>query len=106
MKKQRSKPSKNCTCGNQRRDNEMCENCSKYKMVFLLRDQKSGFKVTAPDGSMVNPSFWSFLKEDRRPLEKLLSNMLQRAKRMPEYLESRFVDIYHRNGNLIERHRI
>ncbi len=96
-------PKQLCTCGNNRKNNESCNNCSQYKMVFLLRDKQSPFKIRGTAGKEVNPAFWSFLKEDKRPRSVIIKNMVSRAKRMPQWNASNYLMIYERNGNLIEK---
>ncbi|MFC4219037.1 hypothetical protein [Flagellimonas marina] len=102
MNRSTKKPSKRCTCGNQKRDHESCPNCSRYKMVFLLRDPNSPYKVRDPKGNLVNPVFWSFLKEDKKPLEAIKKNMLERARKRPIFNHCNKIGLYDRMGNQLE----
>jgi len=96
-------PKNKCTCGANRRQHEMCPNCSQYKMVFLLKDPKSHLKISNTSGTLVNPARWSFIKEDHRPVAVIKKNMLQRLKKMTEYNQSRYIGFYHRSTGLIEK---
>ena len=75
-------------------------------MVFLLRDRSSPFKIGDASGNLVNPAFWSFLKEDKRPLATIIKNMVNRAKQMPQWNASNYLIIYDRAGNEVENIKI
>ncbi|MEM1339845.1 MAG: hypothetical protein AAF634_05050 [Bacteroidota bacterium] len=72
-------------------------------MVFLLRDRKSIYKIKDTAGRDINPVFWSFLKEDKRPRSVIIKNMVARARQMRQWNASNYLMIYDRSGNLVEK---
>jgi len=107
QQKQKSKKSKKyCKCELQRWDHEPCPNCSKYKLVFLLKDTNSPCKITDGQGKKVNPAKWSFLKEDKKPATQLFTMMIKRVRKSTEYAESRLIRLYDRAGNQVDEHKV
>lgn len=92
-------PKKKCTCA-LKKSTQSCPNCSSYKIVFLLKNTSAHLKNTNASGDRINPVWWSFLKDEKKPLKELFGKMLDRARKStPElYNGSNCIFFYHRNG--------
>lgn len=85
-----------CTCGTNAK--HFCNNCSKYKMVFLLKNKfKSEF--TAKD--LV---WYSFLSKDHYSLQRIYSNMLRRYAQSQYCNKVNVIQIRdNKTGNLLQQ---
>jgi uncharacterized membrane protein YvbJ len=88
-----------CTCGNVN-ISQSCNNCSQYKIVFLLKNGNDQLKITDASGKKVNPVYWSFIKEEKKTQKELFASMIARARKNDPHLlqASNVVYFYHRNG--------
>lgn len=64
-----------CRCG-QKNDNGSCKNCSRVKMVPLLHGPD--LKKTDANGKKVNPVYYSFIKNNNQPVDKICNGMYRR----------------------------
>lgn len=64
-----------CRCGHAN-DNGTCKNCSRVKMVPLLNSPD--LKKTDATGKKVNPVYYSFIKNNNQPVEKICNAMHRR----------------------------
>jgi hypothetical protein len=93
---------KKCNCG-QKNSNGSCRNCSKIKMIPLLKDDE--YKINHHSGKLINPVFYSFLKQNAKANKIIISGMLTRFQKLPIYNHSRFLDFYdNQTKTLIYRH--
>ena len=79
--------SKRCSCGP--KNKIFCVQCSRLKMVILLKNRNNHLKIVTNSGRMINPVWYSILSKDNKPLESLINKMISR------YEES----IYHGKAN-------
>lgn len=61
-----------CRCG-QKQTKGICRNCSRVKMVVLL---KHGYSVYKENGN--NPVRYNFVKTNRQPTERIITDMVRR----------------------------
>ena len=97
--KQKSKK-KRCKCGKSN-VSQSCKYCSRYKLVFCLKNNNDHLKNTLPNGKKVNPVWWSFLNEEKKPLNELFYSMVERAQLdIPNIFQAtRIIHFYERNGS-------
>lgn len=57
---------------------KICKECSRIKMVFLLKNGCDDLKDTMPNGKKVNPVRYSYVSKNRKPTEAIVSGMLKR----------------------------
>lgn len=89
---------KRCTCTLEK-GTKACINCSRYKLVFLLKHGSDHLKKIDASGKASNPAIWSFIKEDHYPPHKIFKNMLLRFRNSAEYQHSNVIYFYERNGS-------
>lgn len=61
----------NCALGNK----IFCKNCSKVKMVILLKNGYDCFKIETPSGFLANPAWYSVLKYNNRSVYQIAEKM-------------------------------
>lgn len=65
-----------CNCG---ADNKItCPNCSKIKMVLLLRHGNNHLKHRQANNKYVNPVWYNHLSKNRKPINTLVNSMYRR----------------------------
>ncbi|RRO19668.1 hypothetical protein [Flavobacteriaceae bacterium 14752] len=94
---------KKCICG-EKNSNGSCKNCSKIKMIPLLKNDE--FKINhSGTGKLINPVFYSYLKQNHKSNEVIITGMLNRFQKQPIYKASRYIDFYdNQTKTLIHRH--
>ncbi|MCD8435852.1 hypothetical protein LNJ03_11165 [Tenacibaculum dicentrarchi] len=74
-----------CTCGMNK--SRTCPTCSVLKMVILLKNKQQHLKNVGPEGKLVNPVWYNYLKSNGKSVDELISIMKRR------FLNSKFVDV-------------
>ena len=64
-----------CNCGTNRK--VMCSNCSRIRMVILLKKGNTSLKYKSNNG-YINPVWYSFLSKNSKPETKIISSMQER----------------------------
>lgn len=70
-----TKNKKRCGCELRRSYGRSCRNCSKYKLVFLLKKNQDHLKENG-----FNPVRWCFLRENAKPHTNVQNSMVRRLK--------------------------
>ena len=90
------KSTKRCRCDLKKNMGQGCENCSRYKMVFLLKNSHCHLKVINKGGRICNPARWCFLKQNNRPITTVFEQMLKRFEKSELYHGSNIIVLYER----------
>lgn len=76
----------------------VCRNCSRIKMVVLLKNGWDQFKISTPTGKKVNPVYYNFYKHNRKPPEEIIKKMVERfLKNGAEKIATRKLHFYENN---------
>lgn len=65
-----------CKCG--ANSNVACKNCSVIKMVILIDNQYGEYRSIGKDGKRYNDVWYSILKQNNRPINKIIEGMIRR----------------------------
>lgn len=85
-----------CKCG--KGGKMYCRNCSKVRMVILLKNGYDEMKITASNGNEYNPVWYSFLKYNRYDIYRIAEKMEQNFNKS-RYKEATNVLQFYINGN-------
>ncbi len=73
-----------CECNNK----VTCPNCSKIKMVILLKYDCKHLKLVGYNGRLINPVWYSHLSKNNKPKDKIIDPMIARFKKCLTYNNS------------------
>lgn len=90
------KNSKNCTCG--RSQKVYCPQCSKVRMVILLKNGFDHHKKKVGNREY-NPVWYSFLKYNPKDVHAIAKKMEENLRKHPEYSQAANVLQFYINGN-------
>lgn len=98
------KSTKKCNCG--ANSKIFCKNCSKIKMVILLKSGNNHLKLKGSNGRNYNPSWYSHLSKNNKPTTAITSGMLRRFHKSNYANCTNKVQFYNNiTKTLIEEHR-
>ena len=90
------KQSNKCTCG---LGNKMyCKNCSKVRVVILLKNGHDQLKVRRGNGEEFNPVWYSFLKYNRYDVYRIAEKIEENVRKHPQYSTAANVLQFYING--------
>lgn len=97
---------KKCNCGNGYK--LTCSNCSKVKMVILLKNKFKYLKISGAKGEKkVNPVWYSHLSKNNKSENTLINAMYRRFQKSEYADKANVVDFYsNTTGDLIKRIRL
>lgn len=90
------KEQKKCTCG--LGNKKYCRNCSKVRMVILLKNGHEELKVLSTNGNEYNPVWYSYLKYNRYDVYRIAKKMEENL-RKSRYAAAANVLQFYINGN-------
>lgn len=91
------KESTKCTCG--LKNKTYCPNCSRVRMVILLKNGHDNLKTRTSDGREYNPVWYSFLKYNNYDLYRIAEKMEANVKKHPEFKTAANVLQFYINKN-------
>lgn len=86
-----------CNCG--LRNSTYCPNCSRVRMVILLKNGNENLKNTKPNGQEYNPVWYSFLKYNNYDVYRIAEKMEQNLRKHPVFAGAANVLQFYINGN-------
>lgn len=78
-----NRSSKKCVCG--RRNSEYCPKCSDVKAAILLKNGCDHLKIRMRNGKLINPVWYSYLKQNGKPLKKQVDDMFERIRKHHDF---------------------
>lgn len=97
-----------CTCGNALP--VTCPRCSVLKMCIMLKHGQDHLKNSSQSGAKFNPVWFSAIKYNRLPLQKIKDKMVNAFLKQPKYSNSANCLLFYTNNNGIstfyEKHNL
>ncbi|MBE7649251.1 hypothetical protein [Tenacibaculum finnmarkense] len=95
---------KTCTCGSEQ--SSTCRNCSAIKMVIMLKNNQNHLKKLGPNGKLISPVWYSYVKSNGKTIDQLIAIMKRRFLNSKYYSATNKVIFYdNQNKQLIQGYK-